>query len=87
MFFFATATQWQTCPVLMAAVAFAARKIRVSFLTGMKEGNRTGTCGRESGFRLLATKRTQTPNTNCGGSVRNRNDDKKRPNVFKDAFF
>ena len=38
-------------------------------------------------FRLLGTERTQTPNTNCGGSTRTRNDDRKRPHVFKHTFF
>ena len=33
IYFFPTATQWQTCPVLIAAVAFTARKIGVFFFT------------------------------------------------------
>ena len=37
IFFFRKATQWQACPVLMAAVAFAARRIGFSFPTGTKE--------------------------------------------------
>ena len=35
----------------------------------------------------MGTERTQTPNANCSGSVRTRNEDKKRPDVFKDADF
>ena len=85
--FFPTATQWQTCPVSIAAVAFAARKIGFCFSTELKDRNRTGNCGWENGFRLLGTERTQTPNWNCGGSMRTRNDDRQRPDLFKDTFF
>ena len=84
--FFPTATQWQTCPVLIAAVAFAARQIWFFFPTGFKDGNRTGNCGCENGFRLLGTECTQTPNTIWGGSTRTKNDDRKRPDVFKQIF-
>ena len=87
MFFFPTASQWQMCPVLMAAVAFAALRIGFFFSAGIKEENETGDCGRKNGFRLLATERTQTSNTNCDGSVRTSNDDRKRPDVFKHAIF
>ena len=38
-------------------------------------------------FWLLGMERTQTPNTICGGSTRTRNDDRKRPYVFKHTFF
>ena len=58
--FFPTATHLQMCPVLIAAVAFAARKIGFVFSTGSKDGNRTGNCASENGFRLLGTERTQT---------------------------
>ena len=87
IFFFPTATEWQTRPALIAAVAFAARRIGVFFSIRIKERNGTGNSGQENGFRLLATERTQTPNTNCGGSVRTRNDDKKMPDVFNHAVF
>ena len=80
-----TATHWQTCPVLIAAVAFAGRKIGF-FLTAFKDGNRTGNCGWGNRYWLLGTERTQTPNTKCGGSVRTRNDDRKRPDFFIEAF-
>ena len=83
IFFFPTATQWQICPVLMAAVAFAAPRIGFVFSTWIKEGNGTGDSGRENGFRLLATERTQTPNTNRDCSVQTSNDDRKRPDVLK----
>ena len=87
IFSFPKATQWQTFSVLRAAVAFAARMIGVFFSTWIKEGSRTGNCGRQNGFRSLATERTQTANTNCSGSVRTRNDDRRRPDFFKDAVF
>ena len=85
IFFFPTATQWQACPVSMAGVAFAARRIGLFFATGMKELEATADCGWKSGFCLLATEPTQTPNTNCDGSVRTSNDDRKLPDVFKHA--
>ena len=84
--FFPTATEWQTCPSLIAAVAFAARRIGGYSPTGFRDGTRTGNCGWENGFRLLGTERTQTPNTNCGGSMRARND-RQRPDLFKETFF
>ena len=87
IFIFSTATQWQACPVLMAAVAFAAQRIGFLFSTAIQEENGTGDCGWENGFRLLATERTQTPNTNCNGSVRTSSDDRKMPNVFKHSVF
>ena len=87
IFFFPTATQWQACPVLMAAVAFAARRIGFFFLTGIKEENGTGDCGWENGFWLLATERTQTSTTNCDESARTSNHNRKRPHVFKHAAF
>ena len=71
----------------MAAPAFAARRIGIFFPTGIKEENGTGDCGWENGFRLLATERTQTPTTNCDGSLRTSNDDCKRLDVFKHAVF
>ena len=37
IFFFPTATQWQKCPVLMATVAFAARRIGFFFQLGLKK--------------------------------------------------
>ena len=39
IFFLPTDTQWQACPVLMAAVAFAARRIGFFFPTRIKEEN------------------------------------------------
>ena len=62
-------------------------KDRVFFFIGIKEENGTGDCGWENGFRLLATEHTQTPNTNCDGSVRTSSDDRKMPDVFKHAVF
>ena len=62
-------------------------KDSIFFSTRIKEGNGTGNCGWENGFRLLATERTQTPNTNCDGSMRTSNDDKKKPDVFKHGAF
>ena len=35
--FFPTALQWQTCPFLTAAVAFAARRIAFFFQLGLKK--------------------------------------------------
>ena len=87
IFFFPTATQWQACPVPMAAVAFAARRIGFFFSSAITEENGTGDCGWENGFRLMATERTQTPNTNCDGSVRASSDNKKMPDVFKHHVF
>ena len=56
------------------------------FPTVFKDGNRIGNCGCENSFRLLGTERTQTPTTICGGSTRTRNDDRRRPDVFKHTF-
>ena len=87
IFFFPTATQWQACAVLMAAIAFAARRIGVFFATGIKEENGTGDSGWENGFRLLATERRKTPNSNSDGNVRTSNDDKKKARWFQTRCF